>query len=126
MKKDNTNAKQEFLSITKDFNVIAAKISFDGSFGENSNSFDLKPLYLQEEYEKFLKFLDREYYSGYGGQELYGVIFCENGVWMDRGEYDGSEWWNIHQYPSLSAYFGEKLALKYERNKKLKRIEDNF
>jgi hypothetical protein len=45
---------------------------------------------------------------------------------MDRGEYDGSEWYNIHQYPSLSAYFGEKLALKYERNKKLKKINDNY
>ena len=86
----------------------------------------LKPLYKEEDYNKLLEFLDRKYDSGYGGQNLFGTIYCEDGVWIDRGEYDGSEWYNVHKYPSLRDSFDEVDVLKYERSTKLKRIEDNF
>ena len=41
---------------------------------------------------------------------------------MNRGEYDGSEWWDVHTYPNLKEYFGEVSALKYERFKKLENL----
>lgn len=114
------NAKDEFLYITNNFIVIGSIISFGGYYNEEDvESFQLKPLYSKEDYENFLKFLDREYNSGYGGQELYGIIFCEDNVWMERGEYDGSEWWEIHQYPNLKQFFDESDVIRYERFKKL-------
>lgn len=41
------------------------------------------------------------YYDGYGGQELFGKVWLSEGVWLERGEYDGSEWWRIHRYPAF-------------------------
>jgi hypothetical protein len=113
------NAKEEFLEETKHFKVIAAVINF-------GDTVELKPLYTKEEYEKFLSFLDREYNASYGSQTIYGTIFCEDGVWFDRGEYDGSEWWSCNKYPDLRHSFDEVDVLKYERSKKLKRIEDTI
>lgn len=120
------NAKEEFLKTTAEFKVIAADIAFGDSWTDNEERFKLKPLYTNEEYNELLKFLDRNYNSGYGGQELFGVIYCEDGVWITRGEYDGSEWYEVHKYPDLRNSFSETDVLKYERNKKLKRIEDNI
>ena len=119
------NAKDEYLAITEGYQVIAASISFGGTYGtytEDEDSFSLKPLYTKYDYDNFLKFLDRDYNNGYGGQELFGVIFCEEGIWFDRGEYDGSEWWVFNQYPNLRRSFSETEVLKYERSKKLKKL----
>ena len=45
-----------------------------------------------------------EYDSGYGGQELFGTVWMDNGEWLTRGEYDGSEWWEHHRRPSIPEY----------------------
>lgn len=119
----NRNAKNEFLSITNNYKVIAVNISFGYFNHDQDNGFKLKPLYTQDEYNELLKFLDREYDAGYGGQELYGVIYCEDGVWMQRGEYDGSEWWDTFKYPELRDSFDESDVIKYERYLKLNKIK---
>ena len=116
------NAKDEFIRVVKDHSVIAANVWFH-TFNEEV-AFKLKPLYSLDEYNNFLNFLDREYDSGYGGQQLFGVIYCEDGVWMQRGEYDGSEWWDIFKYPDLRGSFDESDVIRYERNKKLKRLDN--
>lgn len=118
------NAKEEFLEITKDFKIIGVDISFGDSWSDKEERFKLKPLYTKEEYEQLLIFLDRQYDSGYGGQELFGVIYCEDGIWMQRSEYDGLEWWSIFRYPNLRNSFEESDIIKYERNKKLKVIKN--
>ena len=115
------NAKEEFLRVTKHYNIIGANIQFDL---DEVISMKLKPLYTQEEYKLFLDFLDREYDSGYGGQQLYGIIYCEDGVWIDRGEYDGQEWWNVNKYPNLRESFTENEIIRYERSKKLRNINN--
>tara|TARA_R110002020_G_scaffold36503_4_gene109773 strand:+ start:1082 stop:1420 length:339 start_codon:yes stop_codon:yes gene_type:complete len=57
--------------------------------------------FTKEEYDNFIKKLDVEYDDGYGGQELFGTIWLKDGTWMDRGEYDGSEWWNHQVCPEI-------------------------
>lgn len=79
-------------------------------------------LYYNRQWEELLSFLDRKYDSGYGDQELYGEIYCEDNIWFDRHVYDGSENWDKHEYPNLSKVFGKKKFLKYERCMKLKKI----
>lgn len=39
------------------------------------------------------------YDNGYGGQELFGLIVFTNGSWIERYEYDGSEWWEYKETP---------------------------
>lgn len=53
-----------------------------------------------EDEVKFLETLQSiNYYSGYGIQELYGTIVFKDNSWLERGEYDGSEWWQRCQTP---------------------------
>ncbi len=61
----------------------------------------LKLNHSEQEYNDFLKSLDFEYDSGYGGQELYGIVWLEDGTWCTRGEYDGSEWWEHNVSPTI-------------------------
>lgn len=48
----------------------------------------------------FEKLADFTYDSGFGGQEIYQtlVVVGEN-WWLERHEYDGSEWWEYKRLP---------------------------
>ena len=52
---------------------------------------------LQDVIEK----LNFDYYEGFGGQKIFGNIWYEDGTWSDRGEYDGSEWWQYQTCPEI-------------------------
>lgn len=51
--------------------------------------------------EEVLECFDFEYDAGYGSQELFGCILFEDGSWLEREEYDGSEWWEYHRAPTV-------------------------
>lgn len=48
--------------------------------------------------------LDFTYDNGYGGQELFGIVYFNDGTWLERGEYDGSEWWEHITTPTLEQW----------------------
>lgn len=49
-----------------------------------------------------------EYYEGYGGQEVNcNLKIVGKDWWMERHEYDGSEWWEFKQRPMPS--YNKKL-----------------
>ena len=70
----------------------------------------LHPNYSDSEYNNFLKALNFEYNNGYGGQELYGYIWYNDGTWSERHEYDGSECWVYKKCPSFQVYLEELEA----------------
>jgi hypothetical protein len=49
----------------------------------------------------YLDELDFRYDSGFGGQELFGYVVFDDNSWLERHEYDGSEWWEYKQCPSI-------------------------
>jgi hypothetical protein len=51
--------------------------------------------------EQVLPRLNFDYDSGYGNQEISGVIWYTDGTWSERDEYDGSEWWVHRKCPQL-------------------------
>lgn len=58
--------------------------------------------------------MDFDYDSGYGGQEIYGFIWYEDGTFSERGEYDGSEWFSYVKTPEIPVHLlieGEKKLL---------------
>lgn len=89
------NAKQEFLEATTDSDVIAAIVKYRGK------TFLLRENYTLEQLNRFLDNLDFSYDNGYGGQELFGTVWLKNGKWLDRDEYDGSEWWEMRKMPAI-------------------------
>ncbi len=60
--------------------------------------------YTDEQYAEFMRKLDFNYDDGYGSQQLDGVIWFKDGSWGDRGEYDGSEWWQHQRRPNVPSY----------------------
>ena len=105
------NAQEELLHIlerTKSV-VKCAYIKYEGgSYWDDNDSYIqpapilLKEGYTPAEYEEFLEKLNFEYDAGYGGQELYGTVWLmEDHTWLERGEYDGSEWWEYSNCPQI-------------------------
>ena len=99
-----TNAKKELLELNSGVStkMICATIHRVVN-GMKSTSLDLRVGYTQVELEKFIDGLDFEYYAGYGSQELYGMVWYEDGTWAGRKEYDGAEWWSHHKCPEIPA-----------------------
>lgn len=98
-----TNAREEMLRLLKGKEIKCAEIINGGQWGEEDElkNIILKVGHNEEDYAKFLNDLDFEYDDGYGGQELFGTVWFKDNTWAERGEYDGSEWWEIHSLPDI-------------------------
>lgn len=101
------NGKQEFEDHIRGKKLKAAEARWD-----DDTSFILYPGYASNDCLRLITFLDREYNDGYGGQELYGTIWYQDGTWSTRGEYDGSEWWQHHTCPPLPSKMPDNGAYK--------------
>jgi hypothetical protein len=109
------NAKEEMIERLNSLkniygaDIICANIThttYESYFTDDEDDVEtpaitLKKGYTEAEYDAFLSKLDFEYDAGYGAQYVFGYVWLTNGVWMDRGEYDGSEWWEWHKYPQI-------------------------
>lgn len=99
------NAHKEFLEHVGERKVKCAEIRYEWGYGEDENAgFRLKQGYSLNEWRMFINVLDFEYDNGYGGQKLFGTIWYTDGTWSDRGEYDGSEWWQYQSTPKIPGY----------------------
>lgn len=55
---------------------------------------------VKTDWENFAKIADIDYDSGFGGQEVAtDLIVVGQNWWLERHEYDGSEWWEFKQQP---------------------------
>lgn len=55
-------------------------------------------------WQDFEKFADFDYDSGYGGAEVNtALVIVGDDWWLERGEYDGSEWWEFKTLPQKPA-----------------------
>jgi hypothetical protein len=97
------NAKEELLRILQDKKVKCACIVQEEDFTTDGTltQIDLKLNYTEKDWVDFLTKLNFEYDSGFGGQNLYGIVWLDNGSWLERGEYDGSEWWEHKILPEI-------------------------
>lgn len=44
---------------------------------------------------------ETNYDSGFGAPEIASdLVLAGNGFWLERGEYDGSEWWEYKEMPT--------------------------
>ncbi len=110
-----TNAKDELLNVLRRAQIDLSEIRCADVWYEKENDdFDQEDYFLHtdvkvqlavnyssEQWTAFIEALNFEYYSGYGAQCLYGTVWLTEGRWLTRGEYDGSEWWDLHVYPEI-------------------------
>lgn len=52
-------------------------------------------------WDDFAALADIEYDAGYGGNEINeNLVIVGDNWWLERGEYDGSEWWDFKTIPN--------------------------
>lgn len=89
------NAKKEFLEHVGNKEIACAFVQIDGPR-------ECLPLnFTLEQFDIFLMTINKGYDSGYGGQQLDGVIWYRDGTWSERAEYDGAEWWEYKRMPDI-------------------------
>ena len=93
------NAKEELLEMLVDLGETT-KIKC-ALIEHEETEFILKLHHSEEEYNNFLDLLDFEYEDDFGHQNLYGTVWLEDGTWLSRGEYGGSEWWIHNVLPEI-------------------------
>jgi len=100
----NNNAKEELLDVLNcpaASGIKCAYIEYEAGWDEPRTIITLKVDHNQEDLEQFLDKLDFNYDSGFGSQQLFGVVWLEDDTWLSRGEYDGSEWWKHNKLPKI-------------------------
>lgn len=78
--------------------------------------------------DEILKLMDFNYDNGYGGQEIAkDLIFVGKDWWIERHEYDGSEWWEFKQLPVKLTTETKKIE-RFKGNgwESLKRINEDI
>lgn len=105
------NAKEELLNILNEnsLTIKAALIFKKSYYAKNDIEAFLKVNYTIGDLVNFLETLDFEYNNGYNTQELYGTVWLTNGNWIERGEYDGSEWWEYKTCPEIPDELKESI-----------------
>jgi len=86
-----TNLLNETMLLFKQLEKTAADIDFIGSSDGEYVCY----------WDTFIHIADVEYDNSFGFNEVASnlVIVFKDGTWLSRGEYDGSEWWNVHRLP---------------------------
>lgn len=119
--RENTNAREEFLDLIRRYttidNIYCCWIRLRAK--NTDISVHLTTGFTKQELEEFLTSIDVMYDSGYGGQRLFGNIWFKNNTWAERGEYDGSEWWEYHEYPTIPENLNRIDKLREEKLDKL-------
>lgn len=86
----DNNLKTETIKILKKYNKLPSDIKWVGC-----RSFKI-PI------NKFWKLADRMYDAGYGHAEVAeDLLVVGDNWWLERHEYDGSEWWEYKELPQV-------------------------
>lgn len=97
------NFKNELIEVLKAYNKTIDDIVW---VGYDDGEIDLK---------SFLDNIDFEYDNGYGGISIsLGLMVVGNDWWLERYEYDGSEWWDFKKYPKRPEKIKYSHRIRYE------------
>ena len=97
------NARNELVRVTKHKARLKCAVITTEVFGDEITIF-LPVAYNDSQYADFLDNLNFQYNSGFGVQELYGVLWHEDGTWQSRVMDKGLEWWEYHRVPDIPEY----------------------
>jgi hypothetical protein len=97
------NALEEFKFLINTPHILkcATIKAHDCYTAEETASATLRIGYTPAELLVFLEALNFEYDSGYGSQELFGIVWFEDNTWAVRYEFGGAECWEFQEYPRI-------------------------
>lgn len=72
--------------------------------------------YAFESWEDFAKIASKtDYSAGYGAEEIAtDLVVVGFDFWLERHEYDGSEWWEFKEIPAKPALCKKEMILRAE------------
>jgi len=95
------NLLSETLLIIKEHNKKESEILWVGTRQEFTD------------WETFKKYADFDYNEGFGAEEINGsLLIVANDWWLERHEYDGSEWWEFKTLPQQPPIKNDDLDLR--------------
>ena len=68
------------------------------------------------DFERFKAIADFDYDDGYGGAEIPNIGIVGDNWWLERREYDGSEWWEFKTIPKKSEFRNLDPAIHGDRS----------
>ena len=99
------NLLEETLKIMKENGYTESNVSFcelsDKSWNRKEDRWEYS--YQHFSFDTFKKLADFVYDCDFGGaniNESLKIVFDDKS-WLERGEYDGSEWWELRRCPSF-------------------------
>lgn len=70
--------------------------------GRNTKTLDDEKISYRNTWENFRENADFNYDSGYGSNKIpMDLIVVGEDFWLERHEYDGSEWWEFKTMPTI-------------------------
>lgn len=104
------NLLQETLDVLEKNGVDQSQVLYCAILGPDSFWQEQEPFYFS--WQEFKELADFDYDNGFGGHEVNSkLVVVGNNWWLERGEYDGSEWWEFKTLP--------EKPLKYQKPKTL-------
>lgn len=80
----------------------------------NVDSYD-NNTYCRTTWDEFAKKANQLYDDGFGGEEVnQDLIIVGKDWWLERHEYDGSEWWEYKTLPDINDYPVGNVEVFYE------------
>lgn len=96
---DTINLGYETAEFVADNKIKYASITLRDPY-DNLEHFKLPPNYTEDALDYWWKRLNGvNYDNGYGMQYVTGFVVFEDGSWIEREEYDGSENWVVKSCP---------------------------
>jgi hypothetical protein len=95
-------SKQELLNLIDPNNILCASIEYSRSaflYKNDGKKFSLKQNHTKEELDGFLNSIDFKFGSYY----LRGFVWLNDGSWLAKVNYDGTEWWEHRVCPKIPA-----------------------
>lgn len=101
-----TNFLQETLTVLASYNKTPEDVLWVGDHEKKTT------------WEDFASIANFSYDNGYGINEITDTLYIVgDNWWLERGEYDGSEWWEFKTTPTCDAKTYSKIvSVKYDWN----------
>lgn len=92
----NVNLLKETIEVLKNAGKSPADVQW---VGVTAKQWKKRPAVVGS-WDQFAALADFSYNAGYGGNEVEGdLVIVGDNWWLERGEYDGSEWWGFKTLP---------------------------
>lgn len=110
------NLLEQTISVLSGYNKTSKDVEWIGISNSQQNNFNAYDLdnetfgYML--WQDFQKIANIKYDNGFGGQEINSnLLVVGKDFWLERHEYDGSQWWQYKTMPSKPIEYNPNINI---------------